>query len=96
MDPKQQALLVYKSLGAADEFSRKLLVRAAQVQRGRVAALNLRLDELKKQQASKEEFAPVEAEIERRQSLADKYAKLDGVIAKAIKDRAELDEKKFK
>ncbi|MCY0990906.1 hypothetical protein OV203_27425 [Nannocystis sp. ILAH1] len=96
MDPKQQALHFYQSLGAADELSRKLLTRAARVQRGRAAALKRKIDDLDKGGAPKEELAKLEAEMERRETLAGSYDKLDSVIGKAIAKRAELDEQKFK
>ena len=95
MDPKQQALQFYQSLGAADQLSRKLLTRAAQVQRGRAAALKRRIDGLDKGVTPKEEFAKLEAEMERRQKLAGNYDALESVIGKAITMRAELDEQKF-
>ncbi|MFZ6178945.1 hypothetical protein [Nannocystis pusilla] len=96
MDPKQQALQFYQSLGAADELSRKLLTRAAQVQRGRAAALQRRIDDLDKGGTPKEEIAKLEAEMERRKTLAGNYDKLESVIGKAITLRAQLDEQKFK
>ena len=95
MDPKQQALHFYQSLGAADELSRKLLTRAAQVQRGRVTALKRRIDDLDKSVTPKEEIAKLEAEMERRQTLAVNYDALESVIGKAIGLRAELDKQKF-
>lgn len=96
MDPKQQALHFYQSLGAADELSRKLLTRAALVQRGRVTALKRRLDDLDEGVTPKEEIAKLEAEMERRKTLADNYDALEGAIGKAISMRAEMDEQKFK
>ncbi|WP_434426299.1 hypothetical protein [Nannocystis pusilla] len=96
MDPKQQALQFYQSLGAADELSRKLLTRAAQLQRGRAAALKRRIDDLDKGVTPKEEIAKLEAEMERRKTLAVNYDALESVIGKAIAMRAELDEQKFK
>ncbi|MFY0533264.1 hypothetical protein [Nannocystis pusilla] len=95
MDPKQQALQFYQSLGAADELSRKLLSRAAQVQRGRAAALKRRIDDLDKGGVPKEELAKLEAEMKRRETLAGSYDKLDSVLGKTIASRAQLDEKKF-
>lgn len=95
MDPKQQALQFYQSLGAADELSRKLLTRAAQVQRGRAAALKRRIEALDKGVTPKEELAKLEAEMVRRQKLAGDYDALESVIGNAIAKRAELDEKKF-
>jgi hypothetical protein len=95
MDPKQQAVLFYKSLGAADERSRRLLVRSAQIQRGRAASLALQLDALKLQDDAKEQVAKLQAEIDRRKQLASNYDTLEKAIGKAILDRAELDKEKF-
>ncbi len=96
MDPKKQAELFYKSLGAADALSCKLLARGAQVQRGRIASLQLQVDELQKGKAPNEQIAKVEVEIAKRKELATKFDTLDKVIEKAIEERAQLDKKKFK
>lgn len=96
MDPKQQALLFYKSLGAADALTCKLLARGAQVQRGRIDALNAQADTLKQKKAPAEQIATVEAEIAKRTALAKKFDTLDTVIEKALEERAKLDQKKFK
>ena len=96
MDPKKQAELFYKSLGAADALTCKLLARGAQVQRGRVASLQLQANELQQKKAPNEEIVKVAVEIAKRQELAAKFDTLDKVIDKAIQDRAALDQGKFK
>jgi hypothetical protein len=96
MDPKKQAELFYKSLGAADALTCQLLARGAQVQRGRVASLQLQAAELQKNKAPNEQIAKVQAEIAKRKDLATKFDALDKVIDKAIEDRALLDKNKFK
>lgn len=96
MDPKQQAQLFYKSLGAADALTCRLLARGAQIQRGRTASLQRQVDELKQNKAPNDQIARIEEEIARRTALATKFDTLDKVIDKAIQDRAKLDKDKFK
>lgn len=95
MDPKQQAAMFYKSLAAADAFACKLLAQGARIQRGRVAALENRLAELQKNPSMQAEAAAVGAEINKRKELASQFDKLDGVITKALDERAALDKGKF-
>lgn len=96
MDPKRQAEMFYRSLAASDAISCKLLARGARIQRGRVAALNRRIDTLKVQNAPQTEIEKLAVEAARRDALAEKFDTLDGVIDQAIKDRAALDVNKFK
>lgn len=96
MDPKKQAELFYKSLAATDAISCKLLARGARFQRGRVAALNRRIDDLLANNGPQAEIDRLAAEAKQRTKLSDTFDALDGVIDKAIEDRAVLDKDKFK
>lgn len=96
MDPKKQAEIFYKSLIAADHVSCGLLHRSASVQLGRVTALERKLAALTQQNAPADQLAMVQAEIDKRTALAEKYIALDNVVVTAIEQRATLDKNKFK
>jgi hypothetical protein len=95
MDPKQQAVMFYKSLAASDEFACKLLAQGGRIQRGRVVALESHLAELQKNPSLQDEATAVQAEITKRKDLAAQFDKLDAAITKALDERAAHDKGKF-
>lgn len=95
MDSKNQAVLFYKSLATADAFSCTLLARGARIQRGRAAALELKIIDLQKKNLPAE-VAKLQAEADKRKALAVAFDKLDETIDKAIDDRAVLDQNQNK
>lgn len=96
MDPKKQAEIFYKSLIAADHVSCGLLNRGANVQLGRVAALERKVAAMIEEKAPPEQIAKLQGEIAKRAALAQKYSELDKVVVQAIEERATLDKDKFK
>lgn len=96
MDPKQQAELFYHSLAATDAASCQLLARAARFQRGRVAAIGRKLEQMQDNNAPEKDLEPLKAEASRRGELAKAFDTLDATITKAIAQRAVLDQDKFK
>ena len=95
MDKKQQAVLVYQSLAAADAFSCELLARGARMQRGRAAVIQRRITDLQLQEAPKEMTDPLQAEVDKRKELATTFEALDTIIDGALAERKTLDQDKF-